>query len=117
MDYSSLVAARPSVEPFSKSSSQTRRAAIACAMMLLISCAALVATLVNPHHPILGADIDHSLSLRMVPEDGISSRSDFHSTARFTVLQTDPIDSVLKKVKASIEFAQHCSNLIKTCHE
>lgn len=109
MDYSSLVAARPSVdnEPFSKSSSKTRRAAIVCAAMLLIACAALVATAVaepvTPHRLILVDDnhVDHSLSLSMESAVGIPSHSDFHPTGTvlFTVLNTDPMDSVLKKAK------------------
>ena len=118
MDYSSLVAARPSVdnEPFSKSSSKTRRAAIVCAAMLLIACAALAATAVavTPHRLILADDnhVDHSLSLSMESAVGIPSHSDFHPTGTvlFTVLNTDPMDSVLKKVNAHVDFAQQALN-------
>ncbi len=115
MDYSSLVAARPSVEPFSKSSSQTRRAAIVCAVILLVACAALVATVVavTPHRLILADDnhIDHSL-LSMELAVGIPSHSDFDptGTVHFTVLNSDPMDSVLKKVSAHVDFAQQALN-------
>jgi hypothetical protein len=77
--------------------------------MLLISCAALIATPVTPHRLILAADVDHSLPLRMAQAvgDRIPSRGEFDptGTVRFTSLQTDPIDSVLKKVSALFEFA------------
>ena len=106
MDYSSLVAARPSTALFSVSSTRTRRAAIVCASIILISCAALslVASLVTPHRPILAADLERSLLLHTALADVVPSQSLLQRKVRFTVLESNPIDSVLKKASASYKY-------------
>jgi hypothetical protein len=104
MDYSSLVAARPSTAPFSVSSTRKRQAAIVCASIMLISCAALVASLVTPHHPILAADLERSLLLHTALADVVPSQSLLQRKVRFTVLESNPIDSVLKKASASYKY-------------
>ena len=106
MDYSSLVAARPSVALFSSSSSRKRWAAIVGASMLFVACAALVATLGAPQRPTLAADIGYSLSERTAPADASLVRSSLYRAARFTALQEDPIDSVLKKASTLVAFVQ-----------
>jgi hypothetical protein len=78
-----------------------RRAAIVCASIMLISCAALVVSLVTPHRPILAADLERSLLLYTALADAVPSPSILQREVRFTVLESNPIDSVLKKASAS----------------
>ena len=68
---------------------------------MLISCAALVASLVTPHRPILAADLERSLLLHTALADVIPSPSILQRSVRFTALESNPIDSVLKKASAS----------------
>ena len=100
MDYSSLVAARPSLAPFNRASSRQRWVAVICAAMMFVACAALVATLGAPQRLVLEADISTSLSQRPAPADGSLP------AIRFTALQDDPLDSALKKASARVAFAQ-----------
>ena len=68
---------------------------------MLISCAALVASLVTPHHPILAADLERSLLLHTALADVVPSQSLLQRKVRFTVLGSNPIDSILEKASAS----------------
>ena len=67
---------------------------------MLISCAALVASLVTPHRLILAADLERSLLLHTALADVVPSPSILQRRVRFTVLKSDPIDSVLKQASA-----------------
>ncbi len=96
MHHSSLVAARPGVAPFSRASSRQRWTVTIGALMLFVACAALVATLGAPQRPTLAADLGPSMS----------ERSNLRPAVRFSSLQGDPLDSVLKKVSARVAAAR-----------
>ena len=102
MDNSSLVTAHPSFAPCRRSSSLQRWSAIIGATVLFVACAAFVAALGGSHHRLsLASDLIPSIVETTAPADLSVASSDLPHSVRFTTLQSDPIDSVLKKASAA----------------
>jgi hypothetical protein len=70
---------------------------------MLVVCAVLFVSQGGPQE-LLALDPLSSLSERTVNADASVERNILHSAVRFTVLQADPLDSVLKKVASAWRF-------------
>jgi hypothetical protein len=70
--------------------------------VLFVACAAFVAALGGSHHRLsLASDLIPSIVETTAPADLSVASSDLPHSVRFTTLQSDPIDSVLKKASAA----------------